>query len=220
MTQAKCVLSTPPTNTSASSRRTFLTQAAGAAAGGATLDAILPLPAPSAVAERAVDRELIEIGARFEPLLEQYYIAHWRWSAALAKANADHDAELGTPAERDFAYSPEVAAGFSDCCERWSVDEASDALSAIHRRMVPLANAIVAAPVNTIEGLRVKALIIFWEAAPLQAGSVEYSFEDAGPFQWLFMTVAEICGLKDKIAATNYQLPEIEFTYDEDEEDA
>jgi hypothetical protein len=181
--------------------------------------AALPIAAMAPAGAQPLDADLIELGAQFEPLLEQYYIAHWRWSAALAKANADHGAEFGTPAERGFAYPPEVAVGFSDCCERSGVDEASNALSAIHRRLVPLANAIVAAPVNTIEGLRVKALIIFWEAAPLQAGSAMYSFEDAGPFQWLFMTVAEICGLKDKIAATNYQLPEIEFTYD-DEEDA
>jgi hypothetical protein len=52
MTQADSVLSTPPTNTSAtqaqSSRRTFLAQAAGVAAGGAALGAGLPLPAPAA----------------------------------------------------------------------------------------------------------------------------------------------------------------------------
>jgi hypothetical protein len=48
MDQAKSVHSTPPTNTSAASRRAFLAHAAAAAAGGATLGASLPLPAPSA----------------------------------------------------------------------------------------------------------------------------------------------------------------------------
>jgi hypothetical protein len=52
MTQADSVHSTPPTNTSAtqprSSRRAFLVQAAGVAAGGAALGAGLPLPAPAA----------------------------------------------------------------------------------------------------------------------------------------------------------------------------
>jgi hypothetical protein len=52
MTQADRVHSTPPTNTSAntplSSRRRFLVQAAGVAAGGATLGMALPLPAPAA----------------------------------------------------------------------------------------------------------------------------------------------------------------------------
>jgi hypothetical protein len=57
MTRADSVLSTPPTNTSAiqvqSSRRTFLAQAAGVAAGGAALGARLPLPAPAAPAAAA-----------------------------------------------------------------------------------------------------------------------------------------------------------------------
>src|SRR5258708_5191249 len=54
MTQADSVFSTPPTNTSAnapsSSRRRFLVQAVGVAAGGAALGAGLPLPAPAAAA--------------------------------------------------------------------------------------------------------------------------------------------------------------------------
>jgi hypothetical protein len=218
MDQAKSVLSTPSTNTSAASRRTFLAQAAGAAAGGAALGASLPLPAPSDVAERAVDAELIELGTRFEPLLDQFYIAHRRWSGCLAQANADHDEEYGTPAERNYGYPPEVAAAFSDSCKRSGTDEASDALSAVHRQMVPLANAINSAPVNSIEGLRAKAMVIFWEVAPLFAGSRLYSFEDALPFQWLFTTVAELCGLKDKIAATGYRLPESDFAYESDDE--
>jgi hypothetical protein len=53
------VLSTPPTNTSAtqaqSSRRTFLVQAAGVAAGGAALGMAIPLPAPAATPQGAPD---------------------------------------------------------------------------------------------------------------------------------------------------------------------
>jgi hypothetical protein len=52
MTKADSVHSTPPINTSAdtpqSSRRSFLAQAAGVAAGGAALGTGLPLPAPAA----------------------------------------------------------------------------------------------------------------------------------------------------------------------------
>jgi hypothetical protein len=55
MAQADRVHSTPPTNTSAttpkSSRRSFLVQAAGVAAGGAAIGAGLPLPAPSVAAQ-------------------------------------------------------------------------------------------------------------------------------------------------------------------------
>jgi hypothetical protein len=39
------------------------------------------------------------------------------------------------------------------------------------------------------------------------------------PFQQLFTTVAEVCGLKDKIAATGYALPDIGPAYDDADED-
>jgi uncharacterized membrane protein YjfL (UPF0719 family) len=59
MTQAECVLSTPPTNTSAlpadPSRRGFLAQAAAVAAGGVTLGLALPLPGSAGAAERVAD---------------------------------------------------------------------------------------------------------------------------------------------------------------------
>jgi hypothetical protein len=42
-------------------------------------------------------------------------------------------------------------------------------------------------------------------------------FEDAYPFQQLFTAVAELCGLKGKIAATGYTLPNIGETDDEEE---
>jgi hypothetical protein len=104
MTQADSVHSTPPTNTSAtqakSSRRGFLVQSAGVAAGGAALGAALPLSAPAAA--RTLDAELIELGARFEPLVDRYYVAQRRWSGSLARAHAEHDREFGDPADRNY----------------------------------------------------------------------------------------------------------------------
>ena len=84
--------------------------------------------------------------------------------------------------------------------------------------MKQLANAISVAPVNSIEGLRAKALVIFWEIAPLIAGETEFSFEEAYPFQQLFTAVAEVCGLKEKVLATGYELPDIGVAYDADED--
>jgi hypothetical protein len=171
------------------------------------------------VTARSCDAELIDLGARFEPLLDRYYVTHRRWSGALAQANAEHDREYGTPAERNYEYSPEVAAGFEDNRKRFGVGEAGDALAAIHDEMKPLANAINAAPVNSIEGLRAKALVVFWEVAPLCAGSSHYSFEDGLPFQWFFTAVADLCGLKNKIMATGYQLPDDGFAYDDSDDE-
>jgi hypothetical protein len=171
---------------------------------------------PPATAQ-TIDAELIQLGARFEPLVDRYYVAQRRWSRSLAAAQAEHDQEYGDPADRNYEYPPEIVAAFSDSCERSGANEADEALSEIHQEMKQLANAINASPVNSIEGLRAKALVAFWEVAPLCAGDTELSFDDAYPFQQLFTAVAEACGLEKKIAATGYKLPELEM--DEDGED-
>ncbi len=92
----------------------------------------------------------------------------------------------------------------------------------MHKEMKPLENAINAMPVTSIEGLRAKALVALYEVAPLCAGDTEFSFDDAYPFQQLFAAVAELCGLKDKMAATGYALPDIgmvEAAPDDDSDD-
>jgi hypothetical protein len=132
-----------------------------------------------------VDAELIELGTRFEPLLDQYYVAERRWSSSSAR----------------------------------TYDATADALHAIHDEMKRLANAINAASVTSIEGLRVKALVALWEIAPLCKGDIQFSFDDAYPFQQLFTAVAEVCGLKDKIAATGCTLPVIGLAYDDCDDD-
>jgi hypothetical protein len=134
-----------------------------------------------AASAQTLDADLIELGTRFEPLLDQYYVAQRRWSISSARA----------------------------------YDATSAAMSAIHDEMKPLANAINAAPVSSIEGLRVKALVALWEVEPLCKGDTEFSFEDAYPFQQLFTAVVEVCGLKDKIAATGCTLPNIGLAYDD-----
>jgi hypothetical protein len=64
MAKATRVYSTPPTNTSAT-RRAFINTTAA-----------LPIAAAAlAAAAQTLDAELIELGARFEPLVDQYYAA-------------------------------------------------------------------------------------------------------------------------------------------------
>src|ERR1700686_4056312 len=209
MTQAKRVYSTPPTNTSPT-RRAFIN----------TIAALPIAAAAPAAAGQTPDAELIELGARFEPLVDQYYVAQRRWSGSLARAHAGHDREFGDPADRNYEYPPEIIAAFSDSCERSGANEADEALSAIHEEMKQLANAINAASVTSIEGLRAKALVAFYEVAPLCAGDTEFSFEDAYPFQQLFTAVAELCGLKDEMVATGYELPDIAMVDDDSNDDS
>ena len=208
MTQADRVHSTPPTSTSPT-RRAFIN----------TIAALPIAAAAPAAAAHTLDAELIELGARFEPLVDRYYVAHTRWSCSLARAHAEHDREFGDPADRNYEYPPEIVAAFSDSCERSGASEADDALSAIHREMEQLAKAINASSVNSIEGLRAKALVAFWEVAPLGAGDTEFSFEDAYPFQQLFTAAAELCGLKDKMLATGYELPDIAMVDDDSDDE-
>jgi hypothetical protein len=209
MTQADSVLSTPRKTASKinppvdPTRRHLLTVAAAGAV------AALPI----AAAAKTLDVELIELGARFEPLVDRYYVAHRRWSRLLAQAHADQDAEFGPPAERGYQDTPEISAAWSERTVR--VDGADDRLSALHAEMKQLANVINAASVSSIEGLRAKALVAFWEVAPLCAGNTEFSFEDAYPFQQIFTAVAEFCGLKDKMVATGYELPDIAMVDDD-----
>ena len=224
MTKATRVHSTPPSNTPIDTkRRRFLAVAAGASVVSVgTLAVAAAIPTAALTAAQTLDAELIDLGARFEPLVDRYYVAHRCWSAALAQAHAEHDREFGDPADRNFEYPPEIRKAFEDSCERWGVREASDELSAIFKEMAPLANAINAASVTSIEGFRAKALVAFWEIAPLGAGGSEFTFDDAWPFQQLFTAVAELCGLKDKMAATGYELPDIgtvEAAPDDDADD-
>jgi hypothetical protein len=214
MTKADRVYSTPPTNTSPT-RRAFINTIAA-------LPIAAAVPAHCEIATAAVqtsDAGLIELGARFEPLVDRFYVAHKRWSDSLARAHAEHDAEFGDPADRNYEHPPEIVAAFSDSCERSGAHEADDVLSAIIEEMRPLEIAIKAAPVTSIEGLRAKALVAFREVAPLSADSSEFFFQDEYPFQQLFTAVAEICGLKVKMAATGYELPDIAMVDDDSDDD-
>jgi hypothetical protein len=238
MTQADSVHSTPPTNTSAidhpmmfpprdPTRRRFLAVAAVASAVGAgtlaaaaAMDPNVPAAAIApAMAGMHPDAELIELGARFEPLVDRYYVAHRRWSAALARAHAEHNRKFGEPRDRDYQDTPEIRAAWEEVSERNGLGDACARQSEIWEEIKPIADAINAASVTSIEGLRAKALVALYEVAPLSAGDTEFSFDDSHPFQHLFTAVAELCGLKDKMAATGYELPDIAMVDDDSDDE-
>lgn len=170
--------------------------------------------APAATAQ-PVDADLIELGARFEPLVDQYYVARKRWARSDAPAYAEYRAMVADHREYqgDFDRHHQVT---QDCWERWGVEEALVPLLAIKEKMEELTNAINAAPVSSIAGLRVKALAAFWQIAPEHSDDIEYSFDDHCAFQQLFTAVAKLCGLKDKMEAVGYQLPDITMVDDGD----
>jgi hypothetical protein len=211
-------------------RRRFLAVAGVASvvsAGTLAAAAAMDPNVPAAVTMPAVpgmhpDAELIELGARFEPLVDQYYAVRAIWARALTRSHSEHDRKFGEPRDRDYQDTPEIRAAWEEACERNGLDDACARQSAIHEEMKLIADAINAASVTSIEGLRAKALVAFYEVAPLCADQTEFSFEDAYPFQQLFTAVAELCGLKDKMQATGYALPDIgmvEAAPDDDSDD-
>jgi hypothetical protein len=180
MTQADRVLSTPPTNTSAtnpkSSRRGFLVQAAGVAAGGAAIGAGLPLPVPPTAAAPALDAELIELGRKYELLLDKFFPAHRDWSRGAALAGAEQDAEFGLPKDHGYRYTQEMSAALDRRLEDTGASQANDRMDAATLEMEPIEHAINCLPVSSIEGLRAKALIALHEIRPVIAGETEYDF--------------------------------------------
>jgi hypothetical protein len=170
--------------------------------------------APSATAH-TIDADLIALGARFEPLVDQYYVARKRWARSDAPAYAEYRAMVTDHPEYqgDFDRHHQVT---QNCWKRWGVEEALVPLLAIREKMEELTNAINAAPVSSIAGLRVKALAAFWQIAPEHPDDIDYSFADRCSFQQLFTAVAELCGLKDKMAEVGYQLPHVTMANDDD----
>jgi hypothetical protein len=188
----------------AGTRRSFIHSIAALSIAAAT---------PAATAQ-AIDADLIELGAQFEPLVDQFYVARKRWARSDVPAYAEYKTMVADHAECQGSFERHQA--MDDCWERWSVEEPLVALLAIKERMEELTNAINAAPVSSIAGLRVKALAAFWQIAPEHSDDIEYSFDDRCSFQQLFTAVAELCGLNDKVAAVGYQLPDVAMADDDD----
>jgi hypothetical protein len=205
-----------------------LTGESGKAAGGlsrrAALAGLAALPAAGAVTMPAsalavsADAELIALGKQLEPLVDAYYAARRPWARALVQRNNKLEERFGSPADRDYEYTPEYWAAAEEL-DRTSLNGAADRLHVAFEKIETIAKAIEALPCTSIEGLRAKALVAFWEVAPLCAGDTEFHFQDAYPFQRLFSAVAEVCGLNGKIAETGFNLPDICADDDQDDEE-
>jgi hypothetical protein len=208
MTQADRVYITPPTNTPIdTTRRRFLTVAAGAsvASVGTLAVAAMPTALPA-----GADAELIALSKQLEPLVDAYYVARATWAHAMVQRHDELEKQFGDPADRGYQDPPEYRAAAEEIDDRVGVDVAADQLHTVFEKVEPIAKAIEAFPCTSIDGLRAKALVAFWEVAPLCAGDTEFHFEDAYPFQRLFCAVAEFCGLNAKLAATGFELPNID----------
>jgi hypothetical protein len=184
--------------------------------------AILPTSVvgiPISAAAATADAELIALGKQLEPLVDAYYLARQPWARALTERNSELQERFGRPADCGYQYPPEYETAADQIDQRSGLDEASDKLHVAFERVETIARAIERMPCRSVEGLRAKALVAFWEVAPLSAGSTEFHFEDAYPFQQLFSAVAELCGLDGKLAETGFDLPDIYVGDDQDDEE-
>jgi hypothetical protein len=189
----------------------------------AALAGVAMLPAgvvgiPTAATAACADAELITLGRQLEPLVDAYYVARRPWACALTQRNSELEKRFGSPADRGYQNPPEYESAAKELDDRLGLDEAGDRLHVAFEKIETIAKAIEGMPCRSIEGLRAKALVAFWEVAPLCADDAEFHFEDAYPFQRLFLAVAELCGLNGKIAATGFEMPNIDCI-DEDGED-
>lgn len=188
----------------------------------AALAALATLPAgaltmPASALAVSADAELIALGKQLEPLVDAYYAARRPWACALTQRKSELEERFGSAADRGYQVPPEYKAAAKELDDRTGLDEAGDRLHVAFEKIEPIAKAIEGMPCTSIEGLRAKALVAFWEVAPLCADDAEFHFEDAYPFQRLFCAVAEFCGLNSKLAATGFDMPCTDFSDQADE---
>lgn len=188
--------------------------------------AILPAGAVATPTAAGTDAELIALGKKFEILVDAYYAARAVWAPALNAAHIESDAlideaDRATPHwELPAETRAKMSAAFEAACERHGADEAGEKLDAIAQELSPVANAILALPAASLDGLRAKAMVAFREVAPLACGDTEYCFDNEVAFQRLFDAVAQVCGLTGKVAATGFVFPWPAIDPDYDGEEA
>jgi hypothetical protein len=212
MTQADSVHSTPPTNTPIEpTRRRFLSQTAGVAAGGAAL-ALATIPPASATAAPAsaldtvfgLDAEIIAAGKAFEPLLSKYLDAQFIWMRLSLEASDAADAKY--PSDNHDDDHPKWAFHLQ-MGEQNGCTKASARLSEIHEEMEPLADLIREASSETIEGLRAKTLVAIWDCQPIYSTHEgEFNFSDKDSHQSLFHAAVAMTGLSEMVSAIGARL--------------
>jgi hypothetical protein len=205
-----------------STRRRFLSQAAGVAAGGTVLALATITPGPSTAAPATPldaskashhpevsnpDAEIIAAGKAFEPLLSKYLDVRFIWTRLAREARAEMEAKFppddfeGLPGKHQkWIFHGEVR-------DRNGCSNASDRLSAIREEMEPIADSIRSSAAETIEGLRAKTLVAIWDCQPVCAtheGGFEFSNERS---HWsLFHAAVTVTGLSEMVSAIDIRL--------------
>ena len=186
-------------------RRRFLSQAAGVAAGGTAASAAA---APAGLADPVfgMDAEIIAAGKAFEPLLSKYLDAQFIWTRLSREASDATDAKYPSDDFDGPGENPKWAfhlqMGEQNGCKK-----ASTRLSEIHEEMEPLADLIREASPETIEGLRAKTLVAIWECQPIYSTHEgEFNFSNEDSHRSLFHAAVAMTGLSEMVSAIGIRL--------------
>lgn len=192
MAQAETI----PTTT----RRGFLSAAVGAA-GGAVITTATPV-----VADQP-DTEIITAGRKFEEMFSRYMPAWFEWARLHREARAETKAKFGddygSPAWREPSPGQSPAEKFfHNALVRNGTDRASDAVDALHQEMEPIAEFIRDEEIESLAGLRAKALVAIWDSRPdCATHSGRLNFEDEWSLYSLLTGVIAVTGLSDLFGA-------------------
>ncbi|WP_407174553.1 hypothetical protein [Bradyrhizobium sp. STM 3562] len=117
------------------------------------------------------DAKIIAAGVRFEKLLPKYMTAWFEWARLHREARAETYAKFGedycSPAwtEPDGAHSPAFLF-LQQALACNGARQAADTESALHDEMNPIAELIRDAEIQSLAGLRAKALVAIWDCRP------------------------------------------------------
>ncbi|MBR1249198.1 hypothetical protein JQ609_20000 [Bradyrhizobium sp. AUGA SZCCT0169] len=159
-----------------------------------------------------IDAELIDLGREFEPLLKQYFDERMRWALLAVSARAEVYAKFGSDYSSDtwtkptFAASPAQAL-LTKVLRRLGATASQRKMSALWKKMEPLADRITEATAESLQGLRAKVLVSLWEALPALAGGENLSIGDGDrSAESLLRATADVTGLRPMMDAMETRL--------------
>jgi hypothetical protein len=193
------------------SRRHLVTTAAALPALALPAAALAAIPAPATAIPDPTDVQLIELGARLEPLLIQRFDLFLQWAPLMSAAHRAVEEKFGEEWSRG---NKNKAADrlLHKLLEESGTDDIDDRVDALNEKMRPLIAKIKDMwPASSLGGLRAKALVVLDEARPASSshsGELSFSDYDDGAAESLFLAVAEmtglmpiVCGIQDRLAA-------------------
>ena len=177
-----------------------LATAATALIGGSPKDILLQFP------EKYPDGEAIQAGNKFEALLAKYLDAKFKWAPLAREARLQMNAKFPNELKYGNAGTHPKWGFHAELLVKNGARVAQAEISRLFELMEPLAEEIVTARTETVEGLRAKVLVSTWEALPEGAfHDGTWNFEDMS-YMALWEAAAAKTGLSEMIEQISERL--------------